>query len=185
MAPILDLGKYAKLKGVLEDTSASLPALAGIVLKKSFSPPLFSPYPWSASATLAQNDYLFTEIDCQWQIFLSLLSRDSLGLPLQPLQAQTHGQLVTLVLGCQPIAEGSMVAQHIGFLDVVMDSQGHTKRINISSSRSLIRISKVCQVISHLLISIQLVSRSLFQGQFMLCMAKQWNGYSIMVRMLL
>ncbi|KAJ7686749.1 hypothetical protein B0H14DRAFT_3176815 [Mycena olivaceomarginata] len=142
-APILDLGKYAKLKGVLEDTSASLPALAGIILKKSFSPPLFSPYPWSSSTTLSQNDYLFSEVDCQWQIFLSLLSRNSLGLPLQPIQAQTHGQLVSLVLGCQPIAEGSIVAQHIGFLDAVMDDQGHTKRINVSSSRSLIRISKV------------------------------------------
>ncbi|KAJ7889508.1 hypothetical protein B0H14DRAFT_3126972 [Mycena olivaceomarginata] len=123
-APILDLGKYAKLKGVLEDTSASLPALAGIILKKSFSPPLFSPYPWSSSTTLSQNDYLFSEVDCQWQIFLSLLSRNSLGLPLQPIQAQTHGQLVSLVLG-------------------LMDGQGHTKRINVSSSRSLIRISKV------------------------------------------
>ncbi|KAJ7896333.1 hypothetical protein B0H14DRAFT_3612314 [Mycena olivaceomarginata] len=142
-APILDLGKYAKLKGVLKDTSASLPALAGIILKKSFSPPLFSPYPWSSSTTLSQNDYLFSEVDCQWQIFLSLLSRNSLGLPLQLIQAQTHGQLVSLVLGCQPIAEGSIVAQHIGFLDAVMDGQGHTKRINVSSSHSLIRISKV------------------------------------------
>ncbi|KAJ7846209.1 hypothetical protein B0H14DRAFT_3681514 [Mycena olivaceomarginata] len=142
-APILDLGKYAKLKGVLEDTSASLPALAGIILKKLFSPPLFSPYPWSSSTTLSQNDYLFSEVDCQWQIFLSLLSRNSLGLPLQPIQAQTHGQLVSLDLGCQPIAEGSIVAQHIGFLDAVMDGQGHTKRINVSSSRSLIRVSKV------------------------------------------
>lgn len=149
-APILDLGKYAKLKGVLEDTSASLPALAGIILKKSFSPPLFSPYPWSSSTTLSQNDYLFSEVDCQWQIFLSLLSRNSLGLPLQPIQAQTHGQLVSLVLGCQPIAEGSIVAQHIGFLDAVMDGQGHTKRINVSSSRSLIRISKVCQIFASL-----------------------------------
>ncbi|KAJ7854554.1 hypothetical protein B0H14DRAFT_2579810 [Mycena olivaceomarginata] len=57
-------------------------------------------------------------------------------------KVQTHGQLVTLVLGCQPIAEGSTVAQHIGFLDTVMDVQGHTKRINASSSHSLIRISK-------------------------------------------
>ncbi|KAJ7772000.1 hypothetical protein DFH07DRAFT_937710 [Mycena maculata] len=116
--PILDLGKYAKLKGVVEDPSVSLPALAG-------------------------SEFLRSEIDCQWQIYLSLRSRDSLGLPLQPVQATTHGQLVTLVQGCKPVAEGSIVAQHNGYLEAVMDAEAHTKRINISPSRSLIQISKV------------------------------------------
>ncbi|KAJ7707928.1 hypothetical protein B0H16DRAFT_1824162 [Mycena metata] len=44
--PILDLGKYAKLKGVFEDPSISLVALAGAVLKMSFIAPQFQPYPW-------------------------------------------------------------------------------------------------------------------------------------------
>ncbi|KAJ7475335.1 hypothetical protein B0H11DRAFT_2235618 [Mycena galericulata] len=139
--PILDLGRYAKLKGVVEDPSVSLSALAGVVLKNSFSAPRFL-HPWSSTTSL-QNEFLRSEIDCQWQIYLSLRSRDSFGLPLQPVQATTHGQLVSLVQGCKPVAEGSIVAQHNGYLDAVMDAQAHTKRINISPSRSLIRISKV------------------------------------------
>ncbi|KAF8174707.1 hypothetical protein K438DRAFT_1848844 [Mycena galopus ATCC 62051] len=142
-APILDLGKYAKLKGVLDDPSVSFPALAGVVLKSSFSVPQFSSYPWSSNTSSQQNEFLFSEIDCQWQIYLSLRTRSSLGLPLQPIQSKTHGQLVTLVQGCKPIAEGSIVGKHNGFLDTVMDTQGHTKRVTISPTRSLIQLSKI------------------------------------------
>jgi hypothetical protein len=144
-APILELGKYAKLKGVVDDPTVSLHALAGAVLRNSFSIPHFSPYPWSNSTSSVQDEFLFKEVDCLWQISLSLHCRDSLGLPLQPAQAQTHGQLVTLVHGCKPVAEGSIVGHHPGYLDAVMDDEGHTKRINISASRSLIEISKVCE----------------------------------------
>ncbi|KAJ7889507.1 hypothetical protein B0H14DRAFT_3709849 [Mycena olivaceomarginata] len=142
-APILKLGKYAKLKGVVDDPTVSLHALAGAVLRNSFLIPHFSPYPWSHSTSLVQDEFLFKEVDCLWQISLSLHCRNSLGLPLQPAQAQTHGQLVTLVHGCKPVAEGSIVGHHPGYLDAVMDDEGHTKRINISASRSLIEISKV------------------------------------------
>ncbi|KAJ7813617.1 hypothetical protein B0H14DRAFT_3149769 [Mycena olivaceomarginata] len=69
-APILELGKYAKLKGVVDGPTVSLHALAGAVLHNSFSIPHFPPI---------------------------------------------H----------------------------VMDDKGHTKRINISASRSLIEISEV------------------------------------------
>ncbi|KAJ7790501.1 hypothetical protein B0H14DRAFT_2625938 [Mycena olivaceomarginata] len=88
--PIIDLEKYAKLKGAVDQPSASLHALAGIQK-----------------------------------------------------QAQTDGQLVTLVQGYKPIAEGCIVGQHPGNFDAVMDDNGHTARINVSSSRSLIQISKV------------------------------------------
>ncbi|KAJ6482041.1 hypothetical protein C8R47DRAFT_1283386 [Mycena vitilis] len=141
--PILDLGKYAKLKGVLDDPSASFSALAGVVLRNSFSIPQFSPYPWSGTTSPQQNELLFSEIDCHWQVYLSLRARNSIGLPLQPIQAQTHGELVTLVLACKPIAEGSIVGKHSGFLDAVMDTQGHTTRISISRTRSLVQLSKV------------------------------------------
>ncbi|KAJ7886129.1 hypothetical protein B0H14DRAFT_2563454 [Mycena olivaceomarginata] len=141
-APILELGKYAKLKGVVDDPTVSLHALAGAILRNSFSIPHFSPYPWSHSTSSVQDEFLFKEVDCIWQISLSLHCRDSLGLPLQPAQAQTHGQLVTLVHGCKPVAEGSIVGHHPGYFDAVMDDEGHTKRINISASRSLIEISK-------------------------------------------
>ena len=142
-APVLDLGRYAKLKGVVDDPFISLHALAGAVLQKFLSGLEFVPYPWSGTASLEQNEFLFTEIDCQWAIYLSLCQRDSLGLPLQPKQAETHGQLVTLVQGCKPIAEGSIIGHHAGYLHAVMDDQGNTKKINVSSSRSLIELSKV------------------------------------------
>lgn len=112
--PIIDLGKYAKLKGVLEDPSISLHALVGVALRKSFSVPQFSPYPWSVTTSSEHREFLFSEIDCQWQIFISLLGRDSLGLPLQPVQRTTDGQLVTLIHGCKAIAEGSIIGHHGG-----------------------------------------------------------------------
>ncbi|KAJ6603953.1 hypothetical protein B0H10DRAFT_2229471 [Mycena sp. CBHHK59/15] len=141
-APILDLGKYAKLKAVVDDPSVSLSALSGLVLRKSFSFPYHLSYPWSLTPA-EQNTLLFREIDCQWQIYLALSHLDSLGLPLQPTQSVTHGQRVTLIQACKPVAEGSIVGHHPGYLDTIMDEHGLTKRINVSASRSLIEISKV------------------------------------------
>jgi hypothetical protein len=142
-APVLELGKYAKLKGVLTDPSSPLHALAGAVLRVSFPTAEFPAYPLSLSTAAERNSHLFAEIDCQWQIYVSLSRRDSLGLPLQPIQAAMHGQLVTLVQGCKAIAEGSIIGNHEGFLDVVMDDLGTKKRINVSASRSLVEISNV------------------------------------------
>ncbi|KAJ7168288.1 hypothetical protein C8R43DRAFT_945485 [Mycena crocata] len=120
-APILDLGKYAKLKAIVEYPAISRHALAA------------SEY----------SEFLLTEIDCVWRIYLSLRNRDSLGLPLQPIEAVTHGQLVTLVQACKPIVEGSIIGNHNGYLDALMDDNNHRKKINVSSSRSLIHISKL------------------------------------------
>ncbi|KAJ7847219.1 hypothetical protein B0H14DRAFT_3138560 [Mycena olivaceomarginata] len=110
--PLFDLGKL----------QISLHDLAGIVLQKCFTVPQISSEssPW----VLPTSEFLFTELDCLWSIYISLSSLDSVGLPVQPIQARTHGQLVTLV-------------------QASMDDEGHTKRVNVSSSRSLIRISKV------------------------------------------
>jgi len=141
-APILDLGKYAKLKGSVGDPSVSLHALSGVILSKSFSASPSFPYPWS-TASGEQKKFLFDEIDCQWQIYIALAHRNSLGLPLQPIQAKKHGQLVTLVHGCKPVAEGSIIGHHDGYFNAVMDNEGNTRRINVSASRSLIEISKV------------------------------------------
>ncbi|KAJ7875171.1 hypothetical protein B0H14DRAFT_2568940 [Mycena olivaceomarginata] len=76
-APVLNLGKYAKLKGQVVEPSVSLHALAGM-----------------------------------------------------PRQARTHGQLVTLIQGCKPIVEGSIVTDHDGHLNAIMDDHGNTKKIN-------------------------------------------------------
>lgn len=133
------------MKAVVEEVSLPLHGLCGVVLRKSFSLPYLSPYPWSITDS-ERNKVLFREIDCQWQIYTALSRLGSLGLPLQPAQAATHGQLITLVHGCKPVAEGSIIGHHIGFLDAIMDDQGHTKRINVSASRSLIAISKVSPI---------------------------------------
>ncbi|KAJ7189529.1 hypothetical protein GGX14DRAFT_609136 [Mycena pura] len=124
-APILDLGKYAKLKGAVEDPSVSLSALSGLILQKSFSLPYHLSYPWLL-APPERNALLFREIDCEWQIYLALSRLDSLGLPLQPTQAITHGQRITLIQGCKPIAEGSIVGHHPGYLNATMDDHGLT-----------------------------------------------------------
>lgn len=184
--PILELGKYAKLKGLVDDPSLSLHALAGVVLRKSFSIPHITSYPVSVTSSSEQSRFLFEEIDCQWQIYLSLSRHDSFGLPLQPIQAATHGQLVTLVQGCKPIAEGSIVGQHNGYLDAVMDDQGHTKRINVSASRSLVQISKMSKLTHFYFCSDYIsASRFLFRGQFIHCTSRPWNKSSPMAHRLL
>ncbi|KAJ7474233.1 hypothetical protein FB451DRAFT_1398222 [Mycena latifolia] len=141
-APVLDLGKYAKLKAVVDDPSLSLHALSGVVLHKSFSLPHNISYPWSLTPS-ERNNLLFCEIDCQWQAYIALSRLDSLGLSLQDPQAITHGQPVTLIQACKPIAEGSIIGHHPGHFDAIMDDHGRMKRINVSASRSLIVISKV------------------------------------------
>ncbi|KAJ6449147.1 hypothetical protein C8R47DRAFT_1265583 [Mycena vitilis] len=139
--PILELGKYAKLKGVIDDPSVSLHALAGTVLQRFFSVDSISLS--SASGHPSElNELLLREVDCQWQIYASLHSLDSLGLPLQLAQTTTDGQLVTLLQACKPIAEGSIIGAHPGYLDAIMDDVGQTKRFSVSRTRSLIHISK-------------------------------------------
>ncbi|KAJ7159340.1 hypothetical protein C8R43DRAFT_948269 [Mycena crocata] len=143
-APILDLGKYVKLKGALDDPSAWIQEIAGST--KGYPPedaetPGYR-YPWSSTPSSEQINFLFLEINCQLQIFISLCQCDFTGLPLLPGQAMTDGQLVTLVQGCKPVAEGSIVGQHVGYLNAVMDAAGKTNKLNISLTRSLIVISK-------------------------------------------
>jgi hypothetical protein len=94
--PILDLGMYAKLKGVVSDPSLSLHALAGVVLQHSFSLPYHTSYPWNLSPAL-HNDLLYRKIDCQWCIYAAIDQLNDLGLLLQPTQATKPGQLVTIV----------------------------------------------------------------------------------------
>ncbi|KAJ6593172.1 hypothetical protein B0H19DRAFT_1055800 [Mycena capillaripes] len=108
--PLLELGKYAKLKGMVDDPTASLHALAGLT---------------------ASSELLLWEVDCQWQIYNSLRNLDSIGLPLQPAQATMDGQLVTLLQACKPVAEGFIIGNHPGYLDAIMDDTGLTKRINV------------------------------------------------------
>lgn len=179
-APILDLGKYAKLKGAVDDPSVSLSALSGLLLQKSFSLPYHLSYPWLL-APPERNTLLFREIDCTWQIYLALSRLDSLGLPLQPTQSVTHGQRITLIQACKPVAEGTIIGHHPGYLDATMDDHGLTKRINVSASRSLVEISKVGSLNLFVLIILTVFFRFLFQVQSTSCTIKQSSGFLHMV----
>ncbi|CAK5275411.1 unnamed protein product [Mycena citricolor] len=88
--PILDLGKLSKLKGAVNDHTATLHALAGAVLKRC--------YTWSRLG-----DGLWDKIDCQWQIYANLAAQSTVGLPLSPAQATKHGHPVTLVHGLMDV----------------------------------------------------------------------------------
>ncbi|KAJ7196492.1 hypothetical protein GGX14DRAFT_672632 [Mycena pura] len=133
-----ELGAYAKLKGSVSDPTSSLHILAGAVLKKSFVEEPLSEFT-STNAHL----YLYRHIDCQWQIGAALYRLSSVGLPLSAAQACTNGFYVTVVQGCKAVAEGLVIGAHPGYLDAPMDLDNHTKRINISASRSLVKITKV------------------------------------------
>lgn len=139
----IDLGYQAKLTGVFEDPNVSLHNLAGAVLKKSFTPPSSEPYPWSVDISLAAIHSLQVEINCIWQIWSVLSACESVGIRLKQDQLTTHGQLITLVQSCKPVANGFIIGEHPGYLDAVMDVDGTTRRINVSSSRSLIEITEV------------------------------------------
>jgi len=52
------------------------------------------------------------------------------------------GQLVTFVIESKPVAEGTIVG-HKGFIDAVMDPDNHTMHINVTCSRSVIRLTHV------------------------------------------
>ncbi|KAJ3842724.1 hypothetical protein F5878DRAFT_697092 [Lentinula raphanica] len=139
----LDLGKHAKLKGVVSDTNTPLDALSGTLLNRFCeSPEAKLELPWSAPVSADRRNALALEIECIWAISEALFRRDSIGLPLDENQSRTPGQLVTLVTSQKPVAEGVLLA-HNGFLDTAVNGDGEIKRINVTSSRSLIEITKV------------------------------------------
>ncbi|KIK54977.1 hypothetical protein GYMLUDRAFT_1021476 [Collybiopsis luxurians FD-317 M1] len=143
--PILDLGSYAKLKGITSDTVTPLDILAGSVLHKFYEMPQASAnYPWSASLSLDDSHIveLVREMHCIWEVYQTLTRRDSTGLPLTDHQARTPGQLITFVISQKPVAEGTIV-MHKGSIDIPMNDSGQTKHINLTASRSLIEITKV------------------------------------------
>jgi hypothetical protein len=47
------------------------------------------------------------------------------------------------VQSCKPIARGFIVGSHPGYLNIILDNEGQTRRINITASRSLIEITEV------------------------------------------
>lgn len=135
----LDLGYYAKLKGMVSDPYSSLHVLVGSILKNSFSPPLPTNDPWSSDYTKILHDH----VECIWQVYVALGAKDSVGLPLLPYQAQTDGQCVTVCQADKPVAQGVLIWPHAKSLDSPDDEDGNSHSINITASRSLVRLTKL------------------------------------------
>ncbi|KAJ3718540.1 hypothetical protein C8R42DRAFT_644315 [Lentinula raphanica] len=139
--PFLDLGRLAKVKGVIQDAYVSLDSLTRAVLKKalpqisdiSLPASLLGSSHWSRTSAL--------HVDVMWQTYLSLIQCKSVGLRLHP--SETHpGQLVTLAAACKEVAEG-IILDHDGKVDVIMDENGNTTQLKITPAYTLVQINKV------------------------------------------
>jgi hypothetical protein len=141
-ASLIDISQYAKLKGVISDaTSISLQYLVGTILKKCFTPPI-SPL----SDDWGPPEYtrsLHHNIEAIWHVYLSLTSKDSVGLPLVPFQTSSNGLLVTLYHSQKAVAEGCLVWPHDGYIEAIDNDAGSCRRINITTTRSLIQLTRV------------------------------------------
>lgn len=131
------------MKGVVSNALTPLESLAGLVLKKSFvPPPIPAPAPeiWTTSGYIQQ---LHQQVDCIWQIYLSLAGRDSVGLRLMQSQAQQNGYPVTLFQGDKPVAEGSIIWPCPSYIEVLDSEEGTRRHIRITKTRSLIMLTQV------------------------------------------
>jgi hypothetical protein len=135
----LDLGQHAKLKGVLNDPLCSLETLSGHVLKQYIPP---NP-PISTSWNTSFIQKLHEHVEAIWQVYSSLISRDSVGLPLVTLQSQEDGFPVTVFHADKAVAEGTVIWPHPSSISVIDDEEGNLRKINITPSRSLVRLSKI------------------------------------------
>ena len=141
-ASLIGLSQYAKLKGVVSDPiSTSFQCLVGAIMKKYFTPPtlpisdLWGPPEFTKS--------LHCNIEAIWQIYLSLSSKDLVGLPLVPFQTSSNGLLVTLYHSQKAVAEGYLVWPHDGFIEAIDNDMGSHRWINITATRSLIQLTHV------------------------------------------
>jgi len=134
----IELGQYAKLKGLVSHGSAPLQTLVGAVLEKSFVPPVF---PLSGYWNLEYTTQLHHHIEAIWQVYLSLSQQESVGLPLAPYQKNCNGLLVTLCHSNKPVAEAVLVWPHDKFIQAVDDDTGSLWQINITASHSLIKLT--------------------------------------------
>jgi hypothetical protein len=140
-ASLIDISQYAKLKGVISDTtSTSLEYLVGTILKKCSTPAIL---PLSDIWVPEYSRSLHHNIEAIWHVYLSLTSKDSVGLPLVPFQTASNGLLVTLYHSQKPVAEGCLVWPHNGYIEAIDNDMGSRRRINITATRSLIQLTRV------------------------------------------
>jgi hypothetical protein len=140
-ASLIDLSQYAKLKGVVSDASISLQSLVGTILKKYFTPSILPLSDLWGSPEYIRS--LHDNIEASWQVYLSLSSKESVGLPLVPFQTSSNGLLVTLYHSQKAVAEGHLVWPHGDSIEAINDISGSYRRINITATRSLIQLTHV------------------------------------------
>lgn len=135
---VIDLSHIAKVKGVVSDTASLLPTLAGTVLKHSLPDfQYLSTHDWSGEVKEDDIKKLAQEVDCVAQIYQKLTKIDSVGLPLQQSQI-CAGQLVTLVIGKEALAEGELVAHNGSW-----PSPSDGARMKISEASTVIKLTKL------------------------------------------
>ncbi|KAJ6547247.1 hypothetical protein B0H19DRAFT_1266182 [Mycena capillaripes] len=105
---LVDIGRIAKLKGMVKDPSSSLRTLAGSVLTHVIPEPDGN-CSWEGDISDETIKELNREVDCVWILNAELMRRGSVGLPLQDNQVQP-GQLVSLVISQREMARGKLVA---------------------------------------------------------------------------
>ncbi|KAJ7323367.1 hypothetical protein DFH08DRAFT_817938 [Mycena albidolilacea] len=135
---IIDLSHIAKVKGVVSDTTSLLPTLVGTVLKNSIPDfQYLSTHDWSGEVKEDDIKKLAQEVDCVAQIYQKLTKIDSVRLPLQQSQI-CAGQLVTLVIGKEALAEGELVAHNGSW-----PSPSDGLRMKISEASTVIKLTKL------------------------------------------
>jgi hypothetical protein len=135
----VDLAQHARLKGVVSNALSSLEALAGSVLKKSVAPITESQISWPPQYI----SDLHQHVDCVWQIYHTLSSLDSVGLPLLDSQAQYSGFPVTIFHAEKAVAEGVIVWPQPASIEVTDTEDGTKRRLNITRTRSLVTLTQI------------------------------------------
>ncbi|KAJ7333477.1 hypothetical protein DFH08DRAFT_966299 [Mycena albidolilacea] len=135
---VVDLSHIAKVKGVVSDATSLLPTLASTVLKHSIPDfQYLSTHDWSGEVKEDDIKKLAQEVDCVAQIYQKLTKIDSVGLPLQQSQI-CAGQLVTLVIGKEVLAEGELVAHNGSW-----PSPSDDARMKVSEASTVIKLTKL------------------------------------------
>ena len=136
----IDLGDFAKLKGVTNDARIGLADLSAVVLRKSLSKdPSLQLSAWSSSELSdSQRKYAALDAYASWSIWKTLSSFSSVGLHIYKNTMQHH-QLISLHAGKKVVAHGRIAADQHKTFSLSPDSP----TIKITSLRLLIEIEEV------------------------------------------
>ncbi|KAK7436622.1 hypothetical protein VKT23_019029 [Stygiomarasmius scandens] len=143
--PYIDLGSFAKTKGCISDSSASLSALSGVVLshylRKDDAIRLSD---WSQSPlTLDQQNYAALDAYASWAIWDKLMKLPSVGLLITKESIQS-GQAISLYAGKTVAANGVIAVQPSTITQKLDGSvESSQDKINITRTRIVITVQEV------------------------------------------